>query len=42
MVTLVGMDYERGLSMLNDLTKDGKVHSKLDFTGERIFEGYQY
>jgi effector-binding domain-containing protein len=38
----VGMDYERGLALLKDVSEDGEVHSKLEFRGEQSFDGCQY
>lgn len=42
METFVGMDYDRGLNMLKDYVEDGKVHSKLEFVGNKKFEGGKY
>ena len=33
MVAYIGMDYERGLSMLKDWIENGKIHSNIDFKG---------
>ena len=38
----VGMDYERGLSMLKELSETGAVLSKLDLKGEGSFDGFDY
>ncbi len=42
MEAYVGMDYDRGLSLLKDYAEDGKVHSRLDFKGYEQFDGYKY
>ncbi len=42
MVAFVGMDYDRGLNMLKDYAEDGKVHSKMELTGEGNYAGCQY
>ena len=42
METYVGLDYERGLSMLKEYVEDGAVHSKLDFSGSSTFPGCTY
>ena len=42
MEAFVGMDYERGLNMLKDYMEHGEVKSKLDFRGEKQFEGCKY
>ena len=42
MEAFVGMDYERGLNMLKDYVEQGKVPSKLDFKGQKSFEGCKY
>jgi DNA gyrase inhibitor GyrI len=42
MTAFVGMDYERGLSMLKDYLETGSVPSKLDFIGREKFDGFAY
>ncbi|MEQ8472965.1 MAG: SRPBCC family protein [Marinoscillum sp.] len=42
MVAFLGMDFDRGLNMLQDLAEDGKVHSSLEFIGETNYPGCQY
>ena len=42
MVAVVGMDYERGLTMLKDYAETGSVPSRLVFTGETAFAGCSY
>lgn len=42
MVTFVGMDYERGLSLLKDYAEDGEVHSRLEFNDESDYSGGPY
>lgn len=42
MTTLVGMDYDRGLTMLKDHLETGSVPSKLEFPGIREFGGCSY
>ncbi|MCH6257369.1 SRPBCC family protein [Puniceicoccaceae bacterium K14] len=42
MVAFVGMDYERGLSMLKDYCETGNVPSKLGFNGTQSFQGFSY
>ena len=42
MIALIGMDYDRGLSMLKEYAEKGEVTSKLDFKGESDFPGCQY
>ena len=42
MEAYIGNDYERGLAMLKEYVEEGKVHSKLDFVGERDYPGSQY
>ncbi|MCG8322675.1 MAG: SRPBCC family protein [Cytophagales bacterium] len=42
MEAYVGMDYERGLSMLKEYVEDGTVHSKLDFNGSSTYPGCTY
>ena len=39
---LIGMDYDRGLSMLTEYIEDGKVHSEVAFKGTQNFPGYTY
>jgi effector-binding domain-containing protein len=38
----VGMDYERGLYLLKDLSESGTVHSKMSFIGKEKFDGCEY
>ncbi|MDG1332736.1 MAG: SRPBCC family protein [Crocinitomicaceae bacterium] len=38
----IGMDYDRGLRMLKDFVEDGKVHSKLNFTGKETISEQEY
>lgn len=42
METFVGMDYERGLTMLKDYAELGTVQSKLNFLGESEYLGSNY
>jgi effector-binding domain-containing protein len=42
MVTLMELDFGRGLNMLKEFIELGKVQSKLDFVGESDFEGGTY
>ncbi|MCB1224350.1 MAG: SRPBCC family protein [Verrucomicrobiales bacterium] len=42
MVTLIGMDYERGLKMLKDRLERGSVPSQLEFPGVQDFAGGTY
>ena len=42
MTAFVGMDYERGLSMLKDHVETGSVPSKVDITGKTAFSGLSY
>lgn len=42
MITFIGMDYERGLNLLQDYCEDGKIHSRLDFTGKSEYPGSNY
>lgn len=42
METFIGMDYERGLSLLKDYVEDGQVHSKLNFLGASDYPGCDY
>ncbi len=42
MEAYIGMDYERGLSLLKDYVEDGQVHSKLNFLGERAYAGCDF
>lgn len=42
MVAFVGMDFQRGLNMLKDYVEDGKVHSRLEFKGNSVFDGCSY
>ncbi len=41
MMTLIGMDYQRGLLMLKDFVETGEVPSKLNF-GETEIKGFSY
>lgn len=38
----IGMDYQRGLTMLKDLAETGEVPSSIDFIGEQPFPGFDY
>jgi len=42
MINFIGMDYERGLSMLKDYLETGKVPSKLEFLGKTTAGGFSY
>lgn len=42
MEAYVGADYERGLDMLKAYVETGEVPSKLDFVGNRSFDGSKY
>lgn len=42
MKTMIGMDYERGLSMLKDKLETGKVPSKIEYPGEMNYPGCDY
>ena len=42
MEAYVGADYERGLEMLKPYLETGEVPSKLEFSGESVFEGCDY
>lgn len=42
MEALIGMDFQRGLTLLKDYCADGEIHSKLEFIGERTYPGCQY
>ena len=42
MTTLIGMDYQRGLTMLKDFIELGSVPSKLDFIGQTSQTGFSY
>ena len=42
MEIFVGMDYQRGLHMLKDLTETGSVPSTLEFKGEKTFHATTY
>lgn len=42
MQTYIGMDYDRGLRLLKDYVEDGKVHSKLNFTGKETLSEQEY
>ncbi len=38
----IGMDYQRGLTMLKDLAETGEVPSSIEFLGEQSFPGLDY
>ncbi len=42
MKAYVGADYERGLDMLKAKAENGEIHSKLEFTGSKQFEGCKW
>lgn len=42
MEAFVGMDYERGLNLLKDYVEHGEIKSKLDFRGEKQFNGCDF
>ena len=42
MVAMLGMDFDRGLKMLEDYAVDGQVYSHLDFKGETNYPGCTY
>jgi uncharacterized protein YndB with AHSA1/START domain/predicted transcriptional regulator YdeE len=42
MESFIGMDYQRGLMLLKDYVEDGKVHSKLTFSGSGKYPGSKY
>ncbi len=42
MIAMIGMDYQRGLTMLKDYIETGTVPSKLEFPGVTPFEGGVY
>ncbi len=42
MSTYIGMDFERGLSMLKDYIEEGEVPSKLNFPGVSEYKGCEY
>lgn len=42
MEAYIGMDYERGLSMLKEYAESGRVESELKFKGEVSFTGCKY
>ena len=42
MTALIGMDYQRGLSMLKDFSEEGKVASTLAFKGNSNYPGCTY
>lgn len=42
MEAFIGMDYERGLSMLKEYIEEGKVSSKLEFPAPEQFEGGKF
>ncbi len=42
MIAFVGMDYQRGLTMLKEYAETGKVASKLEFNGVSNYDGCEY
>jgi len=42
MESMIGMDYDRGLSMLKEFAETGKVSSELDIVGKTNFPGGKY
>lgn len=42
MTAMIGVDYQRGLSMLKDYIETGSVPSKLEFPGKGRFQGASY
>ena len=42
MIAFIGMDYQRGLTMLKQHIEQDRVLSKLDFPGVESFPGYRY
>lgn len=42
MISMIEMDYDRGLNMLKELAETGEINSKLDYKGESKFEGCKY
>ncbi len=42
MVAMLGMDFDRGLKMLQDYAKEDQVYSHLDFKGETNYPGCTY
>lgn len=42
MISMIEMDYDRGLNMLKELVEEGKINSELDYKGESKFEGSKY
>ena len=42
METFIGMDFERGLTMLKEYLEKGEINSTLEFLGESEFEGVKY
>ena len=42
MTALIGMDYDRGLSMLKDYVETGSVPSALEWVGEKGYSGCEY
>lgn len=42
MISLIGMDYERGLKMLKDLAESGEVPSQLAFTSGKEIQAFKY
>ncbi len=42
MISLIELDYERGLNMLKDCLESGTVPSKLDFIGPNSQRGFRY
>lgn len=42
MAAFLGMDFQRGLYLLKDLSEDGTVHCQLDFIGTTTYPGCRY
>jgi effector-binding domain-containing protein len=42
MITLMEMDFSRGLNMLKEYVEEGEVHSKIDFKGESQMSAGKY
>ncbi len=42
MIAWIGMDYQRGLSMLKELAEEDNVHSKVEFLGNDMADGFDY
>lgn len=38
----IGMDFDRGLRMLKEYIEDGEIQTKLEFLGEKKFDGIKY